>query len=235
MMKNILQGCYLAKKSKEVTDLLPPPPKHFNFNQIGFIKSAPTLVQCPPDVGIEVAFVGRSNAGKSSAINAIAGRDGLARTSKTPGRTQLMNFFRIDDHRRLVDLPGYGYAKVPQRVQQQIEELLSNYLSHRHCLQGLIMLMDIRHPLTPTDEQLLDFANQCELPVHVLLTKCDKLKRGASHNALLEVRTALSAYPHVSVQTFSALKRLGIEEVHQKLDTWFNFDDGEGASNRNFS
>lgn len=213
----------------------PPPPKHFNFSNIAFIKSAATLAQSPTDVGIEVAFVGRSNAGKSSALNAIAGRNGLARTSKTPGRTQLINFFQIDEHRRLVDLPGYGYAKVPARVQQQIEELLSNYLSHRHCLQGVILLMDIRHPLTHADQRFIDFANQCELPVHVLLTKCDKLKRGASQNVLLEVRQSLSPYPQISVQTFSALKNLGIEEVYQKLDVWFNFDDGEGASNRNFS
>ena len=217
-----------------MTDLNTPQPKHFNFSQIEFIKSAPSLAQCPEDFGIEVAFVGRSNAGKSSAINAIAGRANLARTSKTPGRTQLINFFKIDEHRRLVDLPGFGYAKVPQRVQQQIETMLSTYISQRHCLQGLVLLMDIRHPLMPQDKQLIHFANDCELPIHVLLTKCDKLKRGASQNVLLQTRHSLSAYPHVSVQTFSALHRFGIEEVHHKLDEWFNFDDGIGASNRNF-
>ncbi len=211
-----------------------PQPKHFNFSQIEFIKSASNLGQCPEDVGIEVAFVGRSNAGKSSAINAIAGRASLARTSKTPGRTQLINFFKIDENRRLVDLPGFGYAKVPHRVQLQIETILSTYISQRHCLQGLMLLMDIRHPLMPQDKQLIHFANDCELPIHVLLTKCDKLKRGASQNTLLQTRHALSAYSHVSVQTFSAMHRFGIEEVHQKLDDWFNFDDGIGASNRNF-
>ncbi|MBS0286446.1 MAG: YihA family ribosome biogenesis GTP-binding protein [Proteobacteria bacterium] len=218
-----------------MSDLDLPKPQHFDFSQIEFIKSSPSLAQSPEDVGIEVAFVGRSNAGKSSAINAIAGRANLARTSKTPGRTQLINFFKIDEHRRLVDLPGYGYAKVPQRVQKQLEEMLTTYLSQRHCLQGLMLLMDIRHPLMPQDKQLIHFANDCELPIHVLLTKCDKLKRGASQNTLIQTRHTLSAYPRVSVQTFSALHRFGLEEVHQKLDDWFNFDDGIGASNRNFS
>lgn len=218
-----------------MTNIHLPSTKNFDFSQIGFIKSCAALSQSPNDIGIEVAFVGRSNSGKSSALNAITGKDGLARTSKTPGRTQLINYFRIDDDRRLVDLPGYGYAKIPQRVQKQIEELLSSYLSSRHCLQGVIMLMDIRHPLMPQDKQFIDFANQCELPIHVLLTKCDKLKRGASQTALLETRRALSAYPNISVQTFSALRLLGIEDVHHKLDEWFNFDDGEGASQRNFS
>ncbi|MBN9289343.1 MAG: hypothetical protein BGO43_12105 [Gammaproteobacteria bacterium 39-13] len=217
-----------------MTDLDFPTPRHFNFSRIEFLKSAPTLAQCPEDVGIEVAFVGRSNAGKSSAINAITGKDSLARTSKTPGRTQLMNFFQIDEHRRLVDLPGYGYAKVPDRIHRQIEDLLGTYLGRRHCLQGVILLMDVRHPLMPSDKQFLDFAHQCELPVHILLTKCDKIKRGASQASLLETRRFLSAYSQITVQTFSALKRIGIEEVYQKLDEWFNFDDGEGASNRNF-
>lgn len=208
-----------------MAELNPSSPKHFNFSQISFTKSAATLTQSPADTGIEVAFVGRSNAGKSSAINAIAGKNKLARTSKTPGRTQLMNYFRIDDHRRLVDLPGYGYAKIPLRVQKEIEELLSNYLSNRQCLQGLILLMDIRHPLTDSDQQLIDFAHRHEKLIHILLTKCDKLKRGASQSVLLRTRQALSAYPNVSVQTFSALRLLGIEEVHQKLDEWFNFED----------
>ncbi len=212
-----------------------PHPQHFDFSRVEFMKSAPSISQSPEDVGIEVAFVGRSNAGKSSAINAIAGKASLARTSKTPGRTQLINFFKIDEHRRLVDLPGYGYAKVPQRVQKQLEEMLTTYLSQRHCLQGLLLLMDIRHPLMPQDKQLIHFANDLELPIHVLLTKCDKLKRGASQNTLLHTRHALSNYPKVSVQTFSALHRFGLEEVYQKLDEWFNFDDGIGASNRNFS
>lgn len=209
-----------------MTDTTPPSrPRHFSFVNIEFIKSAPTLNQCPPDRGIEVAFVGRSNAGKSSALNAITGKHKLARTSKTPGRTQLMNFFRIDDDRRLVDLPGYGYAKVPVRVHQEIEGFLSAYLSQRQCLQGLVQLMDIRHPLTDSDKRMLDFAHECELPVHILLTKCDKLKRGASQDALLKTRRALGGYKNVSVQTFSSMERYGIEEAHLKLDEWFSFDE----------
>lgn len=200
-----------------------PSPRHFSFSGIEFLKSAPTLAQCPPDKGIEVAFVGRSNAGKSSALNALTGKQRLARTSKTPGRTQLMNFFRIDDDRRLVDLPGYGFAKVPARVQQEIENFLNAYLSHRQCLQGLILLMDIRHPLMPSDRRLIDFAQAQTLPVHILLTKCDKLKRGASQDTLLKTRRDLSGYENISVQTFSALNHLGIEEALLKLDEWFSF------------
>jgi len=198
--------------------------KTLNFSQVSFIKSAATLIQCPTDVGIEVAFVGRSNSGKSSAINAITGKAKLARTSKTPGRTQLMNFFQIDEHRRLVDLPGYGYAKVPQRVQQDLEEILGTYLSQRYCLQGLILLMDIRHPLKNTDNQLIEIATQNEIPVHILLTKCDKLSRGASQNVLLDICKKLTHHQDISVQTFSALKNLGLEEVHHKLDEWFTFE-----------
>lgn len=202
-----------------------PAPKNFNFNQIEFLKSAPTLRQSPEDTGIEIAFVGRSNAGKSSAINTLTGKTKLARTSKTPGRTQLMNYFRIDDHRRLVDLPGYGYAKVPQRVQQEIEEILNTYLNDRQCLQGIILLMDIRHPLTPIDQQLIDFAQERQIAVHILLTKCDKFKRGASQNVLLQVRRALDGYPLVSVQTFSALRRVGLEEAQSKMDEWFDMQE----------
>ncbi len=208
-----------------MVDLNVPPPQNFTFSNVSFIKSAPTLSQSPMDVGIEVAFVGRSNAGKSSAINTITGRHGLARTSKTPGRTQLMNYFYLDEQRRLVDLPGYGYAKVPVRVQREIEELLGSYLSQRQCLQGVILLMDIRHPLMNTDKHFIDFAQQYNLPIHILLTKCDKLSRGKSNLTLMAARKALSAYSTVSVQTFSATERIGIEEVYQKLDEWFSFDD----------
>lgn len=210
-----------------------PPPQNFSFSNVSFIKSAPTLKQSPEDVGIEVAFVGRSNAGKSSAINTITGRSGLARTSKTPGRTQLMNYFYLDDNRRIVDLPGYGYAKVPERIQRQIEDLLGSYLSQRQCLQGVILLMDIRHPMMKTDKQFIDFAEQYELPIHILLTKCDKLSRSKSNQVLVEARSAISAYPNVSVQTFSATESIGIEEVYRKLDEWFSFeDDGHELAKR---
>lgn len=192
-----------------------------NLSQIEFLKSAPSLIQSPSDIGIEVAFVGRSNAGKSSAINAITGKSKLARTSKTPGRTQLINFFKIDEDRRLVDLPGYGYAKVPERIQQQLEEILNTYLGQRQCLKGLVLLMDIRHPLMPSDRKLIDFVHHNNIPIHILLTKCDKLKRGPSQSTLLKVRHTLHAYKNISVQTFSAMKHLGIEEALYKLDDWF--------------
>jgi GTP-binding protein len=195
-----------------------------NLNQTEFLKSAAHISQCPTDNGIEIAFMGRSNSGKSSAINTITGRNRLARTSKTPGRTQLLNFFQIDDERRLVDLPGYGYAQVPERAQRQMQELLNDYLSSRQSLAGVVLLMDIRHPLNPADRKLLALIHDCELPVHILLTKCDKLKRGASNNVLLRARQEV-AHHNASVQTFSSLKRLGIEEIQQKLDSWLSFDE----------
>lgn len=198
-------------------------PTLMDLSNTTFIKSAPTLNHAPKDCGIEVAFVGRSNAGKSTAINVIVGKNKLARTSKTPGRTQSMNFFGIDEERRIVDLPGYGFAKVPERVQVQIQDLLHTYLTQRKCLQGLILLMDIRHPLTNRDFDLLNLAQEHALPVHILLTKCDKLKRGVSNNILLEVRKNLTGYGQTSAQTFSALKRFGLEEVQQKLTDWFTF------------
>ncbi|HET9844022.1 MAG TPA: ribosome biogenesis GTP-binding protein YihA/YsxC [Gammaproteobacteria bacterium] len=197
-----------------------------NLNNTTFLQSAPNLLTSPPDKGIEVAFVGRSNAGKSSAINAIVGKNGLARTSKTPGRTQVMNYFTIDDDRRLVDLPGYGYAKVPTRTKQQIEQLLSEYLSDRQCLHGFFMLMDVRLPLTSYDKQLIDFAAQTGKLIHILLTKCDKIKRGAANSTLLSVKKSLSTYEdQLSIQTFSALKNLGIEQAREVLSDWFNFDE----------
>lgn len=195
-----------------------------NLNQTEFLKSAAHISQCPPDKGIEIAFMGRSNSGKSTAINTIVGKNRLARTSKTPGRTQLLNFFQIDEDRRLVDLPGYGYAQVPERLHRNMEELLSNYLSNRQSLHGIVLLMDIRHPLNAADRRLLEFIRECELAVHIMLTKCDKLKRGASNNVLLKVRQELAHHPGLTVQTFSALKRIGLEETQQKLDSWLSFD-----------
>lgn len=190
-----------------------------------FLQSAPSLRASPPDKGIEIAFVGRSNAGKSSAINAILGRNGLARTSKTPGRTQVINYFQVDEDRRVVDLPGYGYAKVPQRTKQQIEQILSEYLSNRHCLYGLIMLMDVRHPLTPYDQQLLDYVAALGKPIHILLTKSDKLKRGAANASLLSVKRQLTTFEgQVTIQTFSALKSFGIEQARDVMYQWFDFD-----------
>ena len=149
-----------------------------SFAKAQFLLSAPTLSQCPDDTGCEVAFAGRSNAGKSSAINVLTRQGKLARTSKTPGRTQLINFFSLTEHCRLVDLPGYGYAKVPKAVKQRWDEHLAEYLQRRQSLRGLILLMDVRHPLQDFDRQMVLWADQSDMPVHILLTKADKLKRG---------------------------------------------------------
>lgn len=191
------------------------------YRRAQFLTSAAKLDQAPPDEGYEVAFAGRSNAGKSSAINALCDQKGLARTSKTPGRTQLLNFFSIDPHRRLVDLPGYGYAKVSESVKKEWQGSLAHYLKHRKCLRGLVLLMDVRHPLKDYDKQMLNWASHIHLPVHVLLTKSDKLKRSAAANSRQKARKALAEIdPNYTLQLFSALKKTGLDEVHQKLDGW---------------
>ncbi|MGA7799219.1 MAG: ribosome biogenesis GTP-binding protein YihA/YsxC [Gammaproteobacteria bacterium] len=196
-----------------------------SYHAARFLKSAPDPDHAPPDEGAEVAFAGRSNAGKSSALNAIAGQRALARTSKTPGRTQLLNFFDVGDDRRLVDLPGYGYAQVPMAVKQRWQAGLARYLRDRGSLRGLVLLMDVRHPLTEYDCQLLDWCREAQLPVHVLLTKADKLKRGAAAAALHRVRRALAdLHPESSVQLFSALKHEGLEEVRHRLDRWLQLN-----------
>jgi GTP-binding protein len=192
------------------------------YRQAGFLTSAAKLSQTPPDEGYEVAFAGRSNAGKSSAINALCDQKALARTSKTPGRTQLLNFFAIDPQRRIVDLPGYGYAKVSEGIKREWQGALASYLEQRECLRGLMLMMDIRHPLKDYDRQMLDWAAHIGLPVHVLLTKADKLNKGPAGNTLLKLRSALRQIdPGFTAQTFSALKRSGIDEAHTKLDEWF--------------
>ncbi len=201
--------------------------QHTIYRQARFLTSAAKLNQTPPDTGYEVAFAGRSNAGKSSAINVLCDQKNLARTSKTPGRTQLLNFFTLDEQRRLVDLPGYGYAKVSVSIKQDWQGSLAQYLEKRQCLQGLIMMMDVRHPLKPYDRQMLDWAKHIQLPVHVLLTKADKLKRGPASSSLLKVRKELAEMgAEFSVQLFSSLKRQGIAEAHQVLDQWFKFENG---------
>lgn len=199
-----------------------------NYNQITFLKSAASTEHLPPDLGGEVAFVGRSNAGKSSAINAITGISRLARTSKTPGRTQLINFFLLDELHRLVDLPGYGYANVPDKVRQQWQRLIESYLQIRNSLKGLILLMDIRHPLKDFDWQMIEWSIAQQLPVHVLLTKSDKLKRGAAQNTFLSVQKTLASYEdYVSLQLFSAHTGFGIDVAKLKLDYWLTYEDTE--------
>ncbi len=191
-----------------------------------FLTSAAKLSQCPPDTGWEVAFAGRSNAGKSSAINSLTNNKKLAKTSKTPGRTQLLNFFELSDTQRLVDLPGYGFAKVPLAVKREWTKQLEKYLQNRQCLRGLILVMDIRHPLQPFDQQMLDWALQASMPAHILLTKADKLSRGAAGTTLLQVRAELRPHAELtSVQLFSALKHDGHLELIAVLDAWFTAAD----------
>lgn len=185
------------------------------FQQTRFITSAWQEADFVDDRGIEVAFAGRSNAGKSSALNAITGQRQLARVSKTPGRTQLINFFSIDATHRLVDLPGYGYAKVPDKLRRHWRTLMESYFRQRESLAGLIIVMDVRRPLTEFDMQMLEWADASSCDVHILLTKADKLSRGAAGNMLLKVRRELDGI--ATVQLFSAPKRQGIEEAHSAL------------------
>jgi GTP-binding protein len=195
-----------------------------NFRRAEYFVSAQTFAQCPSEEGAEVAFAGRSNAGKSSAINRLTDNGKLARTSKTPGRTQLINFFSLGTATlRLVDLPGYGYAKVPLAVKNEWQKHLSEYLQKRKSLMGLVLLMDIRHPLRDFDTMMLKWAATMSMPVHILLTKSDKLKRGAAKDSLLEVCKYLNAEnltDLVSVQLFSAHNGDGTSELEQVLRQW---------------
>lgn len=195
-----------------------------HYRQAVFLTSAAKLSQSPPDQGYEIAFAGRSNAGKSSAINALCDQKALARTSRTPGRTQLLNFFTVDEQRRLVDLPGYGYAQVAESIKRDWQGALADYLENRSCLRGMVLVMDARHPLKDYDQQLLAWANHIGLPVHVLLTKTDKLNRKTSGATLALVEAALAEYSiDFSAQLFSSLKRWGIDQAHDKLDQWFEY------------
>jgi GTP-binding protein len=187
-----------------------------------FLLSSPSLRHAPADQGAEVAFAGRSNAGKSSALNVLCNQKALARTSKTPGRTQQLVFFELDQQARLVDLPGYGYAKVNARTQAQWQELMEAYLGHRQSLRGIVLVMDIRHPLTPYDLQMLEWCGYHRMPLLILLTKADKLSRGAAQNTLLSVRRELAAQALCEVQLFSASKRLGVESARKLICGWLN-------------
>lgn len=198
------------------------------YKRARFKISAASAKQFPTEDAIEIAFAGRSNAGKSSAINALADNKTLARTSKTPGRTQLINFFSLDDTRLLVDLPGYGFAKVPPRVKAEWIKLMESYLAARENLRGLVIIMDIRHPLSQFDWQMLEWCNHFNIPAHVLLTKADKLKKGPGQNSLLAVKKQLKAENiEASVQVFSALKRTGIDQLQHKLNQWLELEADE--------
>ncbi len=197
-----------------------------DYSDIRFIKSAHKPGDFPADDGREIAFAGRSNAGKSSAINVIAGRQGLARTSKTPGRTQLINFFSLQEQRRLVDLPGYGFARVPASVRAHWRALMEAYFRERGSVAGVMLVVDIRRGLGQFDHQMLEWAMNSACPVHVLLTKADKLKRGAVATAIMDTERVLTegyaetAGASLSLQAFSALKRQGVDEAREVLDDW---------------
>ncbi|MBT3566558.1 MAG: YihA family ribosome biogenesis GTP-binding protein [Porticoccus sp.] len=198
-------------------------PNNLLFNKAEFLLSAPSIKQAPDDTGKEVAFAGRSNAGKSSAINTLTNNKKLARTSKTPGRTQLLNFFSLSEDCRLVDLPGYGFAKVPKAIKQAWDRNLAVYLQERQSLKGLVMLMDIRHPLQPYDWQMVRWASASSMPIHLLLTKSDKLKTGPAKSTLLKVKQELakeSLVDNLSLQTFSSLKKEGLSELNERLGVW---------------
>ena len=192
------------------------------FNSARFLTSATRLDQCPPDEGAEVAFTGRSNSGKSSALNAITRNSKLARTSKTPGRTRLINFFSLSEPgARLVDLPGYGFARVSRETQQAWQKHLAHYLEQRESLKGMTLIMDSRRPLSEFDWMLIEWCQHHELPMLLLLTKIDKLNRNMARQQLREVQTAVRELPCITgVEPFSALKGNGVEETRRYLETW---------------
>lgn len=193
-----------------------------DYAQTTFLKSASRLNQCPADIVREVAFAGRSNAGKSSALNTLTGNKKLARTSKTPGRTQLINYFQVSDQPLcLVDLPGYGFAKVPVDKKNEWQKELGNYLEKRDVLVGLVLLMDIRHPLKEFDIAMLAWATERHMPVHILLTKSDKLKRGPAQNTLLKVEREVKGMGcDMTIQTFSSHNQDGLKALQGCLDSW---------------
>ncbi len=187
-----------------------------------YIYSAQTWPQLPPDQGAEIAFAGRSNAGKSSAINKITRQRNLARVSKTPGRTQMINYFQIDEERFLVDLPGYGYAKTSQKTRRHWQQMLQKYFTQRKALKGLMLIMDIRHPLNELDWQMIEWCKNTNLALHILLSKTDKLSRGAAQNTMMRTLHALEEKNvDASMQLFSATNNIGLEDAHTILDQWF--------------
>jgi GTP-binding protein len=195
-----------------------------HYQKAYFLLSVAEVKQLPPDQGIEIAMVGRSNAGKSSVLNRITHSKNLARVSKTPGRTQMVNIFVLDEKRRLADLPGYGYAKVPLAAKKKWQKLVDTYIRTRESLKGLILVMDIRHPFKELDRQLLEFCDERDLPVHILLNKADKLSKGTVAKLLPDIKDILAAYQNtITFQVFSALKGTGIKELHALLDEWYGW------------
>ena len=198
-------------------------PVMVDFKKAQFLLGAASLSQLPKDTGIEVAFAGRSNAGKSSALNALTHQKTLARVSKTPGRTQQINVFTLDDTRRLIDLPGYGYAKVSHSIKIKWQKTLNAYLQERKSLRGLVLLMDSRHPLKETDQAMVEWCLSCELSCHVLLTKADKLNQKERDFARNTLKKAYGE--QLSFQLFSALKKTGLEELEGVLQRWYGQDE----------
>ena len=193
------------------------------FRVASYVLNAHELKQLPEDRGIEVAIAGRSNAGKSSAINTFTDQKSLARTSKTPGRTQQIVIFELDENRRIADLPGYGYAKVPLKLKEHWRKVMERYFQTRNCLRGVVLVMDIRHPMREFDQQMLAWCEAANIPCHILLTKADKLKRGPAQSTLLKVRRDL---PDIaSIQVFSSNKKTGLEELVDKLRDWYEYSD----------
>lgn len=209
----------------------------FNYQIVKYIMGAANLKQLPDDLGVEVAFAGRSNAGKSSALNRLTNQRSLARTSKTPGRTQLINLFLLEKDNRLVDLPGYGYARVAKSVKEHWQKTLSLYLQNRQCLKALVILMDIRHPCKEMDLSMINWAMQADLEILVLLSKSDKMKQGARKSTLLKVTNLLNERMKTdkkwSITTFSALKGDGVDCLRLFLDKQFvkSPDPGRGSGN----
>ena len=195
------------------------------YQQASFLQSASTTSTLPPESGFEVAFAGRSNAGKSSTLNRLCQQKSLARTSKTPGRTQLINFFSLPQDKFLVDLPGYGFAKVPDKVKKEWQRFIETYLTTRNPLCGLVIVMDIRRPMLDYDMDMLAWTNTRDLPVHVILNKSDKLKHGQAKTMLMKTQKQLKEInPLYTAQVFSSLKGVGVEELENQLDTWLNSD-----------
>jgi len=188
------------------------------FQRANFTLSASKLAECPADSGCEIAFAGRSNAGKSSAINKLTSQKKLARTSKTPGRTQLINFFELDSSKRLVDLPGYGYAKVSQSKKLQWQKHLLHYLEERRSLSALILVMDVRHPLQAFDTMMLDWAKRYEMPCHILLTKSDKMSKNEAKKTFFEVEKTTKELTYCTLQLFSSHNGAGLD--HARLACW---------------
>ena len=193
-----------------------------DFRKTKFVTSAPDISKLPEDLGAEIAIIGRSNSGKSSSINAICDQKNLAKTSRTPGRTRLINLFSVADKRYLVDLPGYGYAQVPENMKRQWQKSMTDYLQQRTCLCGLVVTMDIRTPLRDHDRMIIDWSIASNLPALILLTKADKFGVNKRKEMVGEVRTALSEFGgNFKIIAFSALKKIGIDETREVLRNWF--------------